>query len=110
MKACMLLGIYGCGSFDQLSLAFLLFCKVTFRTQPDVNCEEAITMKRAGCAHDGKPPKKSRNECAIDAEIPQPAKETDCEGWLKLVGIQAFMDLKKREQRSLTALCREAWE
>mgnify|MGYP006451404137 CR=1 FL=1 len=54
-------------------------------------------MKRAGCVRDEKQSKKSRNECAVGAEIFQPAK-TDCDGWLKLVGAQAFMDLKKREQ------------
>jgi Leucine-rich repeat (LRR) protein len=53
-----------------------------------------------------KPPKK-RNKCTIAAGIPQPAKKTDCNGWLKLVGLQAFMDLKQREQRSLTALRRD---
>jgi hypothetical protein len=64
-------------------------------------------MKRAGCVRDGKPAKIGRKECDIVAETHQPAKKTDCDGWSKLVGVQAFMDLKKREQRSLTALCRE---
>jgi Leucine-rich repeat (LRR) protein len=42
--------------------------------------------------------------------IPFAAKKTDCDGWLKLVGAQAFMDLKKREQQSLMALCRDTCE
>jgi Leucine-rich repeat (LRR) protein len=60
-------------------------------------------MKRAGNTCDGKPPKKARNECAAIV-----AENMDYEGWLKLVGLEAFMDLKKREQRTGTALCRDA--
>jgi Leucine-rich repeat (LRR) protein len=64
-------------------------------------------MKGAGCVSDENPPKKSRNECAFVAERSQAKKKTDCDGWLKLVGAQAFMDLKNREQQSLAALCRD---
>ena len=35
-------------------------------------------------------------------------EKTDCDGWLKLIGFQAFLDLKKRKERSLMALCRDA--
>jgi hypothetical protein len=66
-----------------------------------------MKMKRAGCPRDGNPLKKSRNEHALVAEIPQPAKTTDCDGWLKLVGVQAFMDLEKRKKTFLHGVCGE---
>jgi hypothetical protein len=44
-----------------------------------------VSMKRAACTRDGNPQKKSR--CAVVAEISQPAKKTDCDGWRKLVGL-----------------------
>ena len=63
-------------------------------------------MNKKGCPNDGGPQKKRRTQaCATKAT--QSERKTDCHRWLDLVGFQAFMDLKKREDRSLMALNRD---
>ena len=68
--------------------------------------ETAHRMNRQGCPNGDEGPKENRAQ-ACDTKTTQPERKTDREGWLKLVGFDAFMDLKNREDRSLMALERD---
>jgi len=68
--------------------------------------ETAHRMNRQGCPNGDEGPKENRAQ-ACDTKTTQPEQKTDREGWLKLVGFDAFMDLKNREDRSLMALERD---
>ena len=63
-------------------------------------------MSIQGCPNGDGGQKESRAQ-ACDTKTTQPEQKTDREGWLKLVGFDAFMDLKKRKDRSLMALERD---